>query len=765
VFLPANDLDWLEYKFNGVSMKRFKYIYPSSVLASCFSNNGLVLAEKISFALVLWFFLVVNAGAQTVFGEKTDVAKSNSMLNLRMLTTNDFGESYDPATGTLSLAYTDVSLPGNSLLKVEVRRKYGGNTNPSRFSGLFEIGDWSLDLPYVRGEFLKEGNGIYISIYGSNGWSRGQECEGDVTSNVSGRAWDSSGKSWPLSPSEYWTGKFLHIPQQVSENLIWGKGEFEGKQITKANYVVSSCFRRADNKGEGIVVTGPDGTRYTFDYVVEVPNGKPMPIGNGGFMRYLMATKVEDKFGNTVKYNYLDGLLRSITSSDGRTLTLNYNGRYLDNVVANGRIWRYTYYANATNPQLSDLDKVILPDGKNWVFNKLGRYIYPAWAERWVSLSDTPGRCVPASQGNLEQVIETPEKTKITYTFAVTYHGIYDTKAYPYGDDPKWQAFRNANCSAYWSLIKKTVVGPGLPLQTWDYAYSQNGGNYYEGTGDGNRYGYGQLQNKRLTESWPKPVALNFPYSKPDSVKDASAIKTTTVTGPEAKEIYYVDRTFDSPTQNMILAIDVADVSTGKLLKREESYFQKGSMLADYCQLKAMPLPNIDYPYTCPITANLENSNYRINLNKKKNILYDSATNATSYTTDKSGYDFYGFASLLSESNSYSARARYTQVNYLHDLNGWVLGLPKSTLVSEYVSGPFTEVSRTDYVGKSVSGLYSNVQVADKVYSYGALDAYFKEYHSDGNIKRIEYANSNRWVEYSDYKRFTGCSELVQSYR
>ena len=730
-------------------MKKYTYKLLSLILPLYFSKNGFMDMRKINITWILWLLLAVGAEAQTVFGPSEETAKINSMQLLNMLTTNDFGESYDPATGTLNLAYTDVSLPGNSPLSVEVRRKFSSNLGTGRFTGLWELGDWSLDLPYVRGEFLKA-EGQYISLSGDKGWSFGKECDGDV-STVNGRAWDSSGSSWPLSPSHYWSGKFLHIPQQVSENLIWGRGSYAGKQVTKANYIVTSCFSRTDGKGQGIVVTAPDGTRYTFDYVVEKPNGMPMPVGNGGYMRWLMATKVEDKFGNTVTYNYLDGLLRSIAASDGRSITLNYSGKYLANVVVNGRTWTYTYDTSVA--ARTRLDKVTLPDGKSWTFGKLSRDIYAASVQRWKTLSQTPGHCAPIPQSNVEHIIETPDKLKISYTFAITYHGIYDTKAYPYGDDPKWQAFNNANCSAYWSLVKKTVMGPRIPLQTWNYAYSQNGGNYYEGTGDGNKYGYGQLQNKRLTESWSQPVALTFPYSKPDSVRDASSVKTTIVTGPSAKDIYYVDRTFDSPTQNMVLAVDTADISTGKLLKREESYFQKGDIFADYCSLSFMPALYPNMPYKCSIYSNLENSNYRINLNQKKTILYDAAGSATSYATAYSGYDFYGFPALASETNNYSARERYTQINYLHDVTGWVLGLPKSTHVSQYSSGPFTEVNRIDYVSKSVSGLYSDVQVADKIYSYGALDKVFRAYHDDGNIKRIEAANPNRWIEYSNYKR------------
>ncbi len=696
---------------------------------------------------ILFSLLALAAKSQTQLGPLEEVEKISVQQRLSMLTTNDLGESYDPSSGVISFAYSDISLPGNSALKVELRRKLT-NTN-DHFAGLGELGNWSLDIPYIRGVYLDNGannSGSYITLWDGKGWSFGKECEGDVTS-VSGRTWDGSGTSFPVPPSTYWTGKFLNIPDRVSENLIWGKGEFVNKQISKSNYVISSCFPRTDGKGQGIVVSGPDGTRYTFNYVVEAFNGMAMPIANDGRVRWLLATRVEDKFGNYVSYNYANGRLQSITASDGRTISLNYEGQYLSSASANGRVWTYKRIADASGAQV--LDEVILPDNRRWKLGELPSLIY-ANALRRQLISEHPGRCRVSSVTRDDITIETPNKLKITYSLAVTYHGVHSVKAYPEGSG--FAAFTNVHCGAHWSLAKKTVAGPGMPLSSWYYYYSENSGDYYEGSGEGNEYGVGQVQNQYLAEDWSKPVALEFKFTKPASVVDAKSVKTTTVMAPQSWEIYYVDRTFGSPTHDMILATDYAAKISGKLLKRVENFYQQGALIGDYCALSFMPVVTSDYPYTCSRTTNQNNANYRTNLAKVRTTLYDSSGVATSYETQYADYDFYGVSSLKSESNSFSTKTRYEKSSYINDYSNWVLGMPSTTWKSETNSN-FVESYRVEYVPKTVAGHSAGVNVPNKTYRFGQLDYWFKEYHADGNLKKIVYPNGNHWVEYSNFKR------------
>ena len=79
---------------------------------------------------------------------------------------------------------------------------------------------------------------------------------------------------------------------------------------------------------------------------------------------FMLATKVEDRFGNTVEYAYSAGKLQSITGKDHngtvrRLITVTYTGDNISKVTANGREWTYDY----TNGHLT---KVTLPSGLYW---------------------------------------------------------------------------------------------------------------------------------------------------------------------------------------------------------------------------------------------------------------------------------------------------------------------------------------------------------------------------------------------------------------
>lgn len=72
------------------------------------------------------------------------------------LDTDLFGDMVNPYTGSTQFSVTDVSIPGNNALPVEVRRRFDvdtarGRGARSRSGHVFE--DWDLDLPHLRGVF------------------------------------------------------------------------------------------------------------------------------------------------------------------------------------------------------------------------------------------------------------------------------------------------------------------------------------------------------------------------------------------------------------------------------------------------------------------------------------------------------------------------------------------------------------------------------------------------------------------------------------
>lgn len=72
--------------------------------------------------------------------------------NVSTLTTDLFGDKIDLASGGLRFSQTDVSIPGNFALDVAFTRTMSGPE--SWFRETQELGNWSIDLPHVRSNYV-----------------------------------------------------------------------------------------------------------------------------------------------------------------------------------------------------------------------------------------------------------------------------------------------------------------------------------------------------------------------------------------------------------------------------------------------------------------------------------------------------------------------------------------------------------------------------------------------------------------------------------
>jgi hypothetical protein len=131
--------------------------------------------------------------------------------------------------------------------------------------------------------------------------------------------------------------------------------------------------------GEGYRMTTADGTRYYFDVATSRTASALERRKLDEFYTehtyilhrtqyYLLASKIEDRLGNTVEFEYSgSGFPTRIWSSDGREILLNYSGGRLSTAVSNGRTWQYQYISAYGAQSLS---AVTLPDASKW------RYAY-----------------------------------------------------------------------------------------------------------------------------------------------------------------------------------------------------------------------------------------------------------------------------------------------------------------------------------------------------------------------------------------------------
>jgi RHS repeat-associated protein len=397
-----------------------------------------------------------------------------------------FGDSTGLSTGATEFVTTDISLPGDSALPVNLTRRYRVDyrTAPmgARAPGLFI--DWELDLPHLRGTFARtEGNatsGWQVSTPGQPN----QRCSVDPNSPGQGQPPSAmgSGNYWSFASDQYWHGNSLYIPGRGDETLmVIAQGNAnrpaDGRTyrwVASNNWVVACLPSTAnDVPGEGFLVVSPEGTKYFFDWFAKV-YANPVSAASGVFPnswvsylerqeQYIFPTRIEDRFGNWVTYTFDPAnplRLQTIRASDGRSIELTYNaaGR-IATAHTSARTWTYAYDAD------NRLRYVFLPDGTFWEFD-----LDPAIggdALGWRNCADIN----PPPSGSVTKAITHPSGARGEFTFRIVRHGrsYVPFECRSVGDAASPHESKFADVVA---LTRKQITGPGLstPL-IWSFDY------------------------------------------------------------------------------------------------------------------------------------------------------------------------------------------------------------------------------------------------------------------------------------------------------
>lgn len=273
---------------------------------------------------------------------------------LKALGPNLFGEEISAYTGGISFSQTDLSLPGNDDLPVAVTRRLvvDGNKSPSvttdaNLWDVYAFGEWELDLPYLSGMY-SEVQGWVVDTASPNA-----RCSSPTTYNQFRPSDVGVGALNRVNFTSYsfWNGLQLNMPGAGEEQLLYrpsggslpmpSTGTWTA--LTTKSQWHFGCLPglQSGQSGEGFLAMAPDGTRYWFDWMVSYPERPLRGIGHiidsTGFVRRteadlsrrvyrLYPTRVEDRFGNYVAYAWSGDKLTTITASDGRTISLVYNG-------------------------------------------------------------------------------------------------------------------------------------------------------------------------------------------------------------------------------------------------------------------------------------------------------------------------------------------------------------------------------------------------------------------------------------------------------
>ena len=285
-----------------------------------------------------------------------------SSARISLLKDDLFGESVGLFNGQTEFNITDVELAGNNSLPVSLRRRFPVELRPGGSStwnpNLGGAGGWDVDVPYISGTFS------------SAGW---------VSTRCSGSMVPSAPAGFNLT--EIWNGNSIHVPGEGTRTFL--RVEASTPQpadgathqwTTSARDAVDCIPMQSGLAGEGFRVTTTSGVRYYFDIGIQRAAGTMTrqlsvyytPTTVTRTRIFLLASKVEDRFGNTVNYQYnAQGNLARIWSSDGREIVLTYANGQLSSASAHGRSWTYSYQSVEGEQRLS---AVGLPDGSRWQY-------------------------------------------------------------------------------------------------------------------------------------------------------------------------------------------------------------------------------------------------------------------------------------------------------------------------------------------------------------------------------------------------------------
>lgn len=554
--------------------------------------------------------------------------KLRSAEQVGALTSELFGDSVNVYDQSGYFRQTDIDLAGNNALPVRLERRL--NVRPIPESGLPPLiyggaGDWNIDVPFI--------SGVFDSQYG---WTyRGSRKVPRCSANF-----------LPYTPPPFriediWSGYTVNLPGEGARSLMGDppaslkpasrQGE-NWSWTTSAMDTVSCTPMIAGLEGEGFILQTTSGIKYTFNIGTERVVGLMGSIGGDAAQArleiYLLASRIEDRFGNSVSISYNgNGHPTSISSSDGRSITLNYAGNRLQSASANGRTWTYGYAGNS-------LQRVTQPDGAWWEINQLSdmRIAYENWPE------DPSQGCGSPPLRDKTYTLQMKHPSGAVGTFAFQ-HGRNYRAGVPASycitearDGQISQYLALANHFDGFGLVQKTIEGPGVAPMRWTYVDKGDYQDYWTGS---DRY--------CTTCTQSKAVRINQP--------DGSWIE----------EIYGIVYQFN---EGKLLGRRTGAAS-GMVLESEDLTYVPDA------QMPSMPFPD---RYGWAFGGN-DGSSALLRPLQRRQVTRDGVT----MTWQANSFDRYGRPANVTRSSSQGA-SRTDTTSYYNDTNAWLLGQVSSQI-------------------------------------------------------------------------------------
>lgn len=630
---------------------------------------------------------------------------------------NPFGENIGLYNGNLSFSQTDISLPGNGpLLQLTRSFRITGKQDTDGYTN-WSFADWELDLPRI----------ITVAATQQNvqGWMVDGSLPLAICSRisippvVSKPGGITSRQNW--APEEWWHGYQLAMPGSDSQDILGRAGgnyvnvpQMPGlvfPALTKKHWMIG-CLPQAANDAtrEAFFALAPDGTKYTFDHLEYsdapiISRSVPMaPEETDDLYREyaaMLVTKVEDRFGNWLQYNYSGARLVSVVASDGREVSLQYNGNgTVASVVVQPassapRTWTYSYgtFPGTGQPTLTSVTQ---PDQSHWVFAMANLKYQPDLMPAILGDCNGPGVVGSTSWSGS---ITHPSGLVGTFTVAPVRHGrSYTPKSCWGGNGVSDETGYSLVPRAWYSftITSKVLNGAGLPsAQSWSYNFSPS------------------------NESWSDDCPND---SCPSTV-------WTDVVSPDGKTKRY---TFSNRF----------DISEGRLIRADTYVGNVGSAIAlaeivSYADSSAGPWPTWFGNNFQTQRSNTEALSQIAPLQRK-----DLQQDGDTYTWLAETFNDYAQVSKAKRFNSIAGQVTMEeQYGILNDTSLWVLGVPVSTtslatgeVVSNYVYDSAKDTLKERYrFGQKLMSYAFNAQ--------GQLTSF-----TDGNDKTTTLGNYKRGI-------------------
>lgn len=641
-----------------------------------------------------------------------------------------FGDEFDISSGTIGFSREDGNIPGNFPIDVNYKIKY--TTNFPMIHG------WVENIPRIWLSYAVSSSFYQNGNEKSNlppSWKIGQYCNGSEQS-YDGTS-DTSIKG--INNRFAFTQAKLSVPGKVNdESLLISEslnGSYYGaKYATKSNWKVE-CFS-SENGVNGFKATSPDGIIYYFDQIGSFPssieNNKSNPKlsvflsetmtgrwhndDDPFYMYYveksLFVSKIEDKFGNWVKYEYdrneisshgvyaVDLLsLRRIHSSDNRELNVT---RSENETIVNssGHVWKYTTII-PTDQYSSELKNHLIvtqPDSKQWSYKLNSTDVHMA------GNSDGRYTCFRAFTPDVSKlqpmVIKNPQGSEMKLFFGYIRSDVSNIETSKNGHD---FGSPERRCHYSFALKSKSITSNNNEY-VWTYNYSDTLGVFDIEDGKGPEGSY-------LKEAVPNGI-------------DRQHTRILTIKEPNESIVkYFISRKSNTYLIGSILAAEFYDKLESGLKKTIVYEYSRSSSKGKNLTFMRDSDLSRHKALVTKMTTLLSQDSYIV---ENKYNEFDSVINKRELTS-------FGFN-------------KDVKTTFFNDFKNWHL----NQILKVEVSDNDAYKPIVEYIFKGIGN--KSIPMISEEHNYGKLSKKI-EYHQDGNVFITRFSDSNKFEKLEDYFR------------